>query len=78
MISVCCEVLGMTEFDANIFENQINKILVPAPNELIFVFHDGHEISAHWQDRSRSESWTEEMRAKVAERNRKRGRTCQK
>lgn len=78
MISVCCEVLGLQEFDANIFENQINKILVPAPNELIFVFHNGHEISAHWQDRSRSESWTEEMRAKVAERNRKRGRTCQK
>ena len=78
LISVCCEVLGLQEFDANIFENQINKILVPAPNELIFVFHDGHEISAHWQDRSRSESWTEEMRAKVAERNRKRGKTCQK
>lgn len=76
LISVCCEVLGMTEFDANIFENQINKILVPAPNELIFVFHNGHKISAHWQDRSRSESWTEEMRAKVAERNRKRGKTC--
>ncbi len=78
LISVCCEVLGSQEFDANIFENQINKILVPAPNELIFVFHDGHEISAHWKDRSRSESWTDEMRAKVGERNRKRGRTCQK
>ena len=78
LISVCCEVLGLQEFDADIFENQINKILVPAPNELIFVFHDGREISAHWQDRSRSESWTEEMRAKVGERNRKRGRTCQK
>ena len=78
LISVCCEVLGLQEFDANIFENQINKILVPAPNELIFVFHDGREISAHWQDRSRSESWTEEMKAKVGERNRKRGRTCQK
>ena len=78
LISVCCEVLGLQEFDADIFENQINKILVPAPNELIFVFHDGQEISAHWQDRSRSESWTEEMRAKVAERNRKRGKTCQK
>lgn len=78
LISVTCETLGIPEFNADIFENQINKILVPAPNELIFIFHDGQQISAHWQDRSRSESWTEEMREKVGERNRKRGKTCQK
>ncbi len=72
LISVCCEVLGLQEFDADIFENQINKILVPAPNELIFVFHDGHEISAHWKDHSRSESWTPEMKAKAAEHSKKR------
>lgn len=72
LISVCCEVLGMQEFDADIFENQINKILVPAPNELIFVFHDGHEISAHWKDHSRSECWTPEMKSKAAEHSKKR------
>lgn len=71
LISVCCEVLGISEFDADIFENQINKILVPAPNELIFVFTNGHEVSANWKDRSRSESWTEEMRKATAERSRK-------
>lgn len=72
LISVCCEVLGLQEFDADIFENQINKILVPAPNELIFVFHDGHEISAHWKDHSRSEFWTPEMKSKAAEHSKKR------
>ena len=71
LISVCCEVLGISEFDTNIFENQIAKILVPAPNELIFVFHNGHEISANWKDRSRSESWTDEMKKATGERSRK-------
>ena len=71
MISVCFEVLDISEFDADIFENQIEKILVPAPNELTFIFTDGREISANWKDRSRSESWTDEMRKKVGERSRK-------
>ena len=71
LISICCEVLGVSEFDADIFENQIEKILVPKPNELTFVFTNGHQISAQWKDRSRSESWTDEMRKKVGERSRK-------
>ena len=71
LISVCCEVLGISEFDTNIFENQIEKILVPKPNEFTFIFRDGHEVSANWKDRSRSESWTDEMRKKAGERSRK-------
>ena len=70
LISVCCKVLGISEFDANIFEKQIEKILVPAPNELTFIFTDGREISANWKDRSRSESWTDDMRKKAGERRR--------
>ncbi len=73
LISVTCEILGIPEFDAEIFESQIEKILVPEPNKLTFIFTDGQQISAHWQDRSRSESWTDEMRAKVGEQSRKRG-----
>lgn len=70
LISICCELLGISEFNADIFENQVEKILVPKPNELTFIFHNGQEISAHWQDRSRSESWTDEMRKKAGERSR--------
>ena len=71
LISVCCEVLGISEFDADIFQENIEKILVPKPNELVFVFTDGHEISANWKDRSRSESWTYEMRKATGERSKK-------
>ena len=75
--SVCCEVLEIPEFDADVFENQVVKILVPAPNELTFIFTDGQKIFANWKDRSRSESWTEEMRIQAALDTRRR-RSCPK
>ena len=62
LISVCCEVLGLTEFDDTVFTDRIEKIIVTQPNELLFKFRDGHEQTAHWKDRSRSESWTQDMR----------------
>ena len=71
LISVCCEVLRLLNFDVEKFTAKIEKIIVPAPNELVFIFHDGHELSANWKDRSRSESWTEEMRKATGERSRK-------
>lgn len=79
LISVCCEILSITEFDANIFENQVEKILVPAPNKLIFQLTNGKCINTTWKDRSRSESWTEEKRAAAAESSKtRRWRKCQK
>ena len=71
LISVCCEILDISEFDEDIFEQKIERILIPAPNELTFVFRDGHEISEQWKDRSRSESWTNEMRKATGERSKK-------
>lgn len=71
LISVCCEVLEISELDEDIFEQKIERILIPAPNELTFVFRDGHEISEQWKDRSRSESWTDEMRKATGERSKK-------
>ena len=71
LISVCCEILDISEFDDDIFEQKIERILIPAPNELTFVFRDGHEILEQWKDRSRSESWTDEMRKATGERSKK-------
>ena len=68
IISVCCEVLGLTEFDDTIFADKIEKIIVTQPNELLFKFRDGHEQTAHWKDRSRSESWTPEKRLEASRR----------
>ena len=38
------------------------EIQIPCPNHILFVFKDGHEIERIWQDRSRAESWTDEMK----------------
>lgn len=65
---VICEVLGLDEFDERVVCNKISKIIVPAPYELIFVFHDGTEEKRHWEHISRRESWTEEMRQEARER----------
>ncbi|MDT3698855.1 MAG: recombinase family protein [Thermincola sp.] len=56
------EVLGIYEFDTGIFKEEITQILVPEFNRLVFVFSDGRTVEKVWQDKSRRESWTEEMR----------------
>lgn len=66
------DVLETDIFDEGTFRKQIKEIRVPAFNHVIFVFRDGHEVERVWQDRSRSESWTEEMKQKAARGARKR------
>ena len=76
---VCCEVLKISEFNEALFRKQLRQILVPEPNVLTFLFHAGHEETVRWKDRSRSESWTPEMREKAAQINReRRWKSCRK
>ena len=63
--TITAETLGMKCFDENVFAEQIEKIIVPGPNQLIFRFKDGHEVEKEWKDRSRSEVWTDEMRERA-------------
>ncbi len=74
LYKACCEVLQLDEFNNEIFQKQIKQILVPEPNLLTFIFHDGHKETIHWADRSRSESWTPEMREKAAQTTRERSK----
>ena len=69
LCSVTASVIGSAEFDAELFEKQIKKIIVPGPNLLQFVFKDGHTVEREWQDRSRSQSWTPEMKERAKQRN---------
>jgi len=62
LYSLGTEALGLEEFSADAFRKEISEILVPEPGKLIFVFHNGHTVEKLWQHKSRSESWTEEMR----------------
>lgn len=66
--AVVAEVLGIPEFDADLFTEQIANIRVPENNRLLFIFHDGRKVEQTWQDKSRRDSWSDEMRQKARER----------
>ena len=59
-------VLGAAEFDEWLFKELIQEIRVPAFNNLIYVFKDGTKVEREWKDKSRRDSWTDEMRAQAA------------
>jgi len=61
LLAATAEVLGLMEFDEDIFADKISQIRVPTFNTLIYVFHDGRGVTKTWQNRSRRESWTDEM-----------------
>ena len=58
LISVTEEVLG--SLDA--LPDRITAIRAENGNTLVFCFKDGSEAVKRWQDRSRAESWTDEMK----------------
>lgn len=66
--ALACDALGSSSLDERLIRQHISEITIPAPNKLIFGFSDGHIIEKEWRDRSRSESWTEEMKQKARER----------
>lgn len=66
--SVTAEVLGLDNFDEDTFTERIDHIGVPGANQLIYVFADGHREERTWKDRSRSESWTPEMKEAARQR----------
>ena len=55
--------MGLDTFDEIIFSEQIDRIEIPAPNEMIFYFKDGHIVPHHWESTMRKDCWTDERRA---------------
>ena len=68
LLEVTADVLGQPDFTEETLRSQITSILVCKGNELIFRFHDGREVTRQWRDRSRSRSWTDEMREAARQR----------
>mgnify|MGYP000189341983 CR=1 FL=1 len=65
------EALGVKEITEEAL-TVLKEIRIPKDNHLVFVFQDGREAKRVWKDRSRSESWTEEMREQARLHNLKR------
>ena len=78
-MSTTAGVLGFATFDEQAFRDRVDRIQACNDNTLIFRFKDGAETTVKWKDKSRSQSWTDEMKAaarqKTLERNKKQ---CQK
>lgn len=68
LITKTSEILGRDDWGREELLRTIEEILVPEHNYLVYVFHDGHMEGVHWENHSRQESWTPEMRQKARER----------
>ena len=65
LMSVTAEALSVDSFDEQVFNNSVANIQVCNDNTLIYQFKDGSETTLQWRDKSRSQSWTDEMRAEA-------------
>ena len=57
-----CEVLELKEFDEDTFKEKVNSIMACDNNILVFKLANETEVIKEWKNKSRSESWTPEMR----------------
>lgn len=64
---VTADILGLNTFDETVFAERIAQITALSNNLLEYHFTDGRSQTVQWQDRSRSESWTAEMRQAARE-----------
>lgn len=64
---LCCEVFGWESLDEKFIRKNVVKIIVFA-HKLTFEMADGTSIEKEWQNKSRSASWTPEMRERARQR----------
>lgn len=58
----CAAVLGLEEFDEQVFLDRIDHIEVPESKVMTFFLNDGQVITRRWESTARADSWTEERR----------------
>ena len=70
----CAEALGIDSFDETTFKENIRRIDVFNGNRLVFHFINGISKEVFWDNPSRRDSWTDEMKLKAKERSSKNGK----
>ena len=73
-MKLAAEALGLPAFDELVFEQQIDRIVAAYPKQLTFIYRDGHTAEYIWEERSRLESWTDEMKKAAGEKTKARKR----
>ena len=67
LLNAICQVMATDGFDPDAFKEHVDHIDACKGNVLKFFFTDDWIWEYEWKDRSRSESWTPEMRQAAAE-----------
>lgn len=65
--TISADVLGINEFDENIFSEKIESITVVSNEELIFTLKDGRKVSRQWQFKRQQPAWSEELKQRQSE-----------
>jgi site-specific DNA recombinase len=63
LMNITAEALGIDNFNERTFADNMACIRVCTGNTLIYQFKDGSNVTMQWRDRSRRQSWTDEMKA---------------
>lgn len=66
LMEASAKVLGVSEFDEDIFFDKVESITVQGVHELLFCLHDGTEVIQHWEHTAQKASWTPERKARHA------------
>lgn len=64
LLEAAADVLGLATFDADVFHDQIEKVIVDEPRDLLFYFRDGRVERRHCEMPGHKGFWTPEMRAR--------------
>ncbi len=63
----CAEALELAEYDPAKFKAKVASVTIPDDGVLVFAFKNGTERTLTWENPSRRESWTAEMRSAARE-----------
>lgn len=66
------KVLGLKDFDGDVFDKQIEKVVPIGEDILEFHFYDGRVIKQEWHSHARTRCWTEERKREWGKEIRKR------
>ncbi|MCH4007769.1 MAG: recombinase family protein [Eubacterium sp.] len=58
----CAKVLGLSEFDEQVFTERVKQITILEPGTMIFEFTDGKILTQHWERNYVKDSWTQERK----------------
>lgn len=65
--ALIADVMGLPEFDEELFNQQLAYATVPADNEIAFHFRDGHEVSRTFAQKRQMPRHTEERKKHMSE-----------